>query len=277
MGLDRELTDLGLSSKEAKVYIALLELGTASAQAIARRAGIVRPTTYVILETLARKGLASKATGPDAKKTLFVAEAPERLESYIQQQQQQLELRRQEFSRLLPNLRSLHLRGEERPRVRLFEGKEGLQTLQREFIGTNAEEVVGVSSDDVMEELFPFRSEEFDREIRSVRVQAEVRSRHIYTSSRGPVHTREDDARALRESRYLPPEKFPIKSSFAVHGAFLSIVSFRLKIIGVLVEHPDIADSFRAIFESLWELAGRYQHTAIPQSQHGVTPVSRPP
>ncbi|MDP3685219.1 MAG: helix-turn-helix domain-containing protein [bacterium] len=259
MSLDRELMDLGLSSKEAKVYLALLELGTASAQAIARRAGIVRPTTYVILETLTRKGLASKATGPDAKKMLFVAEAPERLESYIQQQQQQLELRRQELSRLLPDLRSLHLQGEERPRVRFFEGKEGLKALQREFVDASKDEMVGINSEDAVEDLYPVHSEEFDREIRGTRVRAGIRSRHLYTSSKGLLRSKEDDARALRESRFMSPDRLPIKSSFAVHGPILSVVSFRGKIIGVLIEHQDIADSFRAIFEVLWNEAQAYQ------------------
>ncbi len=63
MSLDRELSALGLSQKEATVYVALLELGTASVQAIARRADLVRPTTYVILEALTKKGLVQPKRG----------------------------------------------------------------------------------------------------------------------------------------------------------------------------------------------------------------------
>lgn len=266
MSLDRELTDLGLSSKEAKVYLSLLELGTASAQAIARRAGIVRPTTYVILEALTRKGLASKATGPDAKKMLFAAEAPDRLQHFLEHQEREVERRRKDLERILPELRSYQLVGEERPRVRMFEGKEGLKSLQHEFISASKDEVVGISSDEVMKEIFPFRSDEFDRDIRSVRVRAGIFSRHIYTSQ-GPAHSAEADVRALRESRYLPPELLPISASFAVHGPILSVVSFRNKIIGVLIEHPDIASSFRAIFESLWKTAEAYQEKTLAVAQ----------
>lgn len=255
MSLDRELVDLGLSSKEAKVYLALLELGTASAQAIARRAGIVRPTTYVILETLTRKGLASKATGPDAKKMLFVAEAPERLESYIQQQQQQLEIRRQEISRLIPELRSLYLRGEEKPRVRLFEGKEGLRALQQEFISISKDAVIGMAPDDVLYGLFP--PDEYNRDIRSTRLQAGIRSRHISVSAHGqPALAQGGEEALLRETRYLAADILPIKASVAAHGPLLSIVSFRNRIIGVLIEHQDITDSFRALFEYVWRSAG---------------------
>lgn len=272
MSLDRELADLGLSSKEAKVYLSLLELGTASAQAIARRAGIVRPTTYVILEALARKGLASKATGPDAKKMIFAAEAPERLEHFLEHQARDIQRRQKDLERILPELRSYQLAGEERPRVRMFEGKEGLKSLQHEFVAVSKDEMVGMVSEDIMAEIFPLHSDEYDRDIRSVRVRAGVSSRHIYVTSRGPgAHDPEADRRALRERRYLPPDLLPISASFAVHGPVLSVISLRDKIIGVLIEHADIANSFRGIFEFLWKTAEMYQKAPVAAQKPPLT------
>lgn len=274
MSTERELVELGLSEKEAKVYVALLVLGKASAQAIARRASIVRPTTYVILESLTRKGLAGKATGPDAKKMLFRAEAPERLGQYLEQQQRDVADRRRHLVDLLPNLRSLHFSSEGRPRVRLFEGKEGLENLQREFIAASPDEVIGILSDDVMAEQFPRESGEYEQNIRSIRLGSGISSRHIYTSSRGPLHTKEQDRALLRESRFMPTDVLPVNASFAVHGALLSVTSFRNKIIGVLIEHPDIAASFRAVFECLWALAGQYQE-AVPERAAASAPVRK--
>lgn len=256
MSLERDLLSLGLAPKEAAVYIALLELGTASVQAIARRANVVRPTTYVILETLAQKGLVSKATGPDAKKMLFRAEAPERLENYIEQQRRELERRQQDLHRIVPELRSAFARGEERPRVRLFEGKDGLRTLQQEFITAGRGPVVGVVSADDLYALFP--QGEFHEEIRAIRIRAGIRSRQVYTTA-GSRPSLEEDRDYLRENRYMPPEKLPLHGSLAANGPLLSIVSLRSRIIGVLIEHPDIADAFRALFEIVWEAAGKRQ------------------
>ena len=45
MTLDKELQKIGLSEKEAKVYLAALELGQASVQNIARKAEVNRATT----------------------------------------------------------------------------------------------------------------------------------------------------------------------------------------------------------------------------------------
>lgn len=249
--LDRDLIALGLAPKEAAVYLALLELGTASVQAVSRRSGIVRPTTYVILEQLARKGLVSKVTGADAKKMLFTTEDPSRLTRLLQEQSDVVEQRRQDLNRLLPELHSFYMSGEEKPRVRLFEGKEGLQRLQGEFITASKEPIVGLAPEEELVALFP--PEEYNRVIRSVRVQGGIHSRHIAVTAQPASET--DDPALLRERRILSPEKLPIKASFAVHGPLLSIVSFRSKIIGVLVEHVDIADSFQAIFEILWNIA----------------------
>ncbi|MBI3251348.1 MAG: TrmB family transcriptional regulator, partial [Candidatus Andersenbacteria bacterium] len=51
------LKHLGLKDKEAAVYLAALQLGPSPVQNIARRANVVRATTYVILEDLQKKGL----------------------------------------------------------------------------------------------------------------------------------------------------------------------------------------------------------------------------
>ena len=57
--LKNNLIELGLSEKEASVYLASLELGASSVQKISQQAKINRATTYVIIESLSKKGLMS--------------------------------------------------------------------------------------------------------------------------------------------------------------------------------------------------------------------------
>lgn len=71
------LKTAGLDEKEAQVYLGLLELGTASVQLIASKAGLKRPTTYLILDSLQAKGMVSII--PRAKKALYTAESPEKI------------------------------------------------------------------------------------------------------------------------------------------------------------------------------------------------------
>lgn len=247
------LEQLGLAEKEAAVYIALLQLGQAPVQTIARKSGIVRPTAYVILDSLIQKGLCRK--GLIGKKTVFIASPPEDLDILIKKRERDAHEQRLRLHHLLPELRALYSLSEERPSIRLFEGKEGLKNLQREFVEISNEPIIGIDSLDAMEDLFPRESKEFEDDIRNIRIKAKIKSRNIYVSSRGNHITAEDDKKALRESRFMSQEKLPISASFAIHGPLLSIVSFRKKIIGVLVEHADIANSAKAIFEQLWTVA----------------------
>lgn len=68
------LKNIGLSDKGARVYLAALELGAASVQSIARKAKVARPTTYLFLDELVKRGLATQYT--EGERTQFVAESP---------------------------------------------------------------------------------------------------------------------------------------------------------------------------------------------------------
>jgi len=52
------LQEQGMSEKEALIYLVTLELGSAPASTIARKANIKRVTTYAILRDLERQQIA---------------------------------------------------------------------------------------------------------------------------------------------------------------------------------------------------------------------------
>ena len=56
MDLHSAMKSLGLSDKEAAVYLALLQGGQATAYQIAKRSGLKKPTVYVILDGLIERG-----------------------------------------------------------------------------------------------------------------------------------------------------------------------------------------------------------------------------
>jgi sugar-specific transcriptional regulator TrmB len=60
MQIVRELTKLGLSEKEAKVYIAGLELGKATILELSKKAEVKRGTCYEIVMNLSNLGLFKK-------------------------------------------------------------------------------------------------------------------------------------------------------------------------------------------------------------------------
>jgi sugar-specific transcriptional regulator TrmB len=75
------LKKAGFSEKEAGVYLALLSQGAAGATDIALRAGINRSTTYVILETLIKRGLVADISKGGV--SMFDAGKPTQLVEYF--------------------------------------------------------------------------------------------------------------------------------------------------------------------------------------------------
>src|SRR3954471_13297426 len=83
-----QLTRLGLTSYEAKAYLALLRRDSSTAAQAARLANVPRQRIYDVLASLVDKGLASTRPGQVAK---YAAIAPElALERLVSDQREQL-------------------------------------------------------------------------------------------------------------------------------------------------------------------------------------------
>ncbi len=121
------LKTAGLDEKEAQVYLGLLELGTASVQLIASKAGLKRPTTYLILDSLQAKGMVSII--PRAKKALYTAESPEKIIGDLHKKQEMVK-------RFMPNMLALYNAKVEKPQIQLFEGKEGVLEVYKKVFAS---------------------------------------------------------------------------------------------------------------------------------------------
>lgn len=240
-----KLQHLGLSENEAKVYVAMLELGPSVVVEIAKKAGTNRPTTYVQIESLKKRGLASTQT--KGKKQLFIAESPDKLEFLIDNELKTVEEKKNELNNFLPELLNLFNSSDQRPHVKFFEGKEGLLALQKDLLKTSATIIYGITSLDNVFELFP----EFENTYIKKRVQKKISSKTIYTSLKGPILKNSDES-SLRESKYVEPDKLPLGVDITIFGDKVTISALKGKISGTLIEHKEIADSFRAIFELVW-------------------------
>jgi sugar-specific transcriptional regulator TrmB len=60
------LAEFGLTALQARVYVALLKLGTIRASRISTNVGVVRPEVYRVLRELSVKGLVQRNLGPPA-------------------------------------------------------------------------------------------------------------------------------------------------------------------------------------------------------------------
>ena len=242
-----QLKNIGLTDNEAKVYLAMLELGPSPVLEIAAKAGINRPTTYFQIEALKKMGLVSLQN--KGSKQLFVAESPDQLEFIINRENKIVEQKKSELANILPELKTLYNLAEDKPQVRFFEGIDGLVKMQDEFLKSKPQEILAITSADDVFKVFPKQLENYTPE----RVKRKIRSRVIYTSSQGDF-LKEKDKEMLRETKFVDPKDLPFNADITIFGNSVGIAALKGKLSGTIIEHKEISDSFKGLFEFAWKL-----------------------
>ena len=79
--LAKTLEQFGLRQNEAKVYLASIELGSSKVNEISKKAGIIRETTYGIINLLLQKGLMSYVIKSGVK--YFEAAKPQKIKQIL--------------------------------------------------------------------------------------------------------------------------------------------------------------------------------------------------
>jgi len=237
--LQKNLVQLGLTEKEAKVYLALLELGQESVQHIAQKSEINRATTYFILDSLMKQGLASKVEKD--KTTFFSPEPPQQLINILKKQEAEIKQKVENFKTMLPELHGVYNLAENKPVVRFFEGKEGLKTIQEDFLKTNDKQIESISSLDDVERVFSnSEKEEYGRKRREKKILAKC----IYVSKGEAIN---DDDYSVRFR--VPEEKFPLTADITLYDNKVAIASLRGNLSGVIIENAEIAKTLRSVFK----------------------------
>lgn len=245
--LANQLKRIGLSDKEARVYLSSLRLGKSPANDIAKQAGVNRATTYVIIESLIEKGLMTSYEQDD--KAYFTAESPDHLMSLLKKQEQDIKEKEAEMNKILPELLSMYSMGDNKPKVKFYEGVEGLASVQEEYLKVKSKQTYNISYFDAFLKYMPNVNNEYT--VR--RVKKGIKGKLLYVTEGKPNMEFATDKAKLRETRYLSFSEFPFKSDITIFDNKVSLESYEDKVMGVLIENKGIADSMKAIFEFLWK------------------------
>lgn len=243
---EKELQSLGLSEKEAKVYLASLDLGADTAQNLSKKAGVNRATTYVQIEVLKARGLMSEFER--GKKTMYVAESPERLQGLFHETEAELTFRKSELTRILPGLQDRFSGMGERPKVRFFEGSEGIRSMREDLANNKSKKILSFVN---YQKLMEYSSDDAIKYMKA-RIDQGVEVDVIYTSKDGPSDLM-GRADQLRKAKFIPHEEFPLKADMSIYENKVVIEGYKDKLIGIIIESQEIAESMRTIFENLWK------------------------
>ncbi len=252
MVFEKELKRLGLKDKEACVYLACLQLGPAAVQQIARKAQVVRVTTYVILESLEKQGLVTHYK--QGKKTLFTAEPPRQLTRLLEKQKEAVEEQQKNLDQILPELQAIMKAGGERPVVRYFEGLDGLRAIRQEMVmySRKGDTWYNFTPTDHLEAVFGKGRELTFTENR---VAKGINAKTLFAtrSETMKADLLSKNTNQIVERRFIPPKLFFGSSGFTIYRDRVAIGVFTGKIGGVIIENQAIADTMRCLFDLAWQ------------------------
>lgn len=241
--LINKLVPIGLTDKEARVYIALLQLGRSSAYGIATKSGLKKPTAYVILGQLIEKGLAVEV--PREKKQLFAPRPPE--DFIIQAERRVLEAKS-----ALPELASLFKKVDTgKVRTMYFEGVNGMrQALWYKEKELRGKEVVGffASGKQATPEVVKLFYEWHEHYLKH-----DIKIRGICTYDETIKSILDTFFNDRNEAvKFLPHELYDANVSIDSGEDFV-----RIDLVGVeqivIVESAEFAKMFRQVFEMAWK------------------------
>jgi len=231
--------------------MASLELGPSTIQEISKKAQIKRSSTYDLISSLMEKGLMSEFT--KGKRRFFIAEKPERLLSLIRIQKKELEEKERGLQRIMPELNNLIELSKGKPKVRFYEGKEGLRSMQEDIFKTKhlscIEEFIPL--DDAYQ-LFP--PHQRDHRHSMLKLLNSTFRKVIYTSKKGIVLPKKEK---IVERRFIPPGKLPFSTEINIYGDKVNAVSFGSRPLGMIIEDKGVATSLRSMFYLAWKGAKR--------------------
>lgn len=233
------LMNLGLHRKEAQVYFALLQLGQSSAQAVAQKAGVKRPTTYLILGELMQRGLVLKV--PKVRKQMFIAKSPR---AFVATAEEKLHATKA----MLPALEAA-TQAQAKVRTMYFEGVSGI----REALFYRITECKGVeiraffgnseAASPALNKLF----HEWNAEV----FQAGATIRSIAPKSPFLQQFRKKDAAYNFFSKIVSPDLYTSKCSIDITPFFVRVILFKEE-QAVIIESPDAAKALKEIFEMVY-------------------------
>lgn len=245
------LKQLGLSNKEILVYTALLNSGSTTATVVAKESGVKRSSVYFILNKLIGKGLVSRSEV--SKKELFQAEEPDVLVRLAKEQSDRTSIIQKSVKELVKSLRKNHRKNPNSPRIRFFEGLEGIWNIAEDTLKEKKEIFVFGSSHALYGSYSWERLEEYGKR----RIKHRIRA--FILTDRHPKSITEYFKQAFTYQEYhFLPETIKLGTYFLIYGDKAALISSKQPPVGIIIEDKLITDALKVMFMALWnETAGK--------------------
>jgi len=247
MDLQETLRQAGLSEKEAQVYLTALKLEQFSMTTISAKSQTKRPTCYLIIEQLIEKGLISKM--PQAKKMMYAVESPDRLGDQLKKQYLN-------FKKTLPLLKTIGVGQTDKPEIKFFRGKKGVEAVYNQVLIDSPEKVCSIMNTDL---LFSVTGKEFlDTWIKN-RSKQGIQIDSLMTMPKEKQYFYGSDDKLLRKTSFLPYGT-DIGGALWFYGDNVVFVSGKEDDFSFIVHSQEFKKTMQSVFELLKKYVPKENH-----------------
>ena len=239
MNLEKNLTELGLTIKESRLYIASIELGRANISDISKKADLNRSTCYSILNSLTNKGLVTAVI--QKKKKIYVPAEPESLENLVERKNQILK-------EILPHLKGICNLPSRKPIMSFYEGETGIINTYFDNL-TAKDEILSIAGESTFNEFIIKKFPDYIKQ----RIKNRIYLKLITPNTETMQQWKTQDIQDFRVTKLVSKEKFPFKVNIDIYNNKVAITSIE-KSIGLIIEDSGIADTLRMLFKLTWDL-----------------------
>lgn len=253
------LRKTGFTGKEATVYEILLELGQTGIGNILKKTTYKRGDIYNILYDLRDKGVVEQTIKNG--RINFKPNDPYKIVDYMNKQKETLKQASSLLDAVLPQMFSDYDMTTNKPAIHIFEGNEGIQKVYD--MANNSGEKENLLMRSIYDNDDPEEQALIDKQ------KAKEVELGIWTRLLSPLteKTRKriehDDKVFLVERRIMPKTRFALPAQIRIWGNTVAIISMKKNKIITVIENKDISQTFRIIFELVWDSAKDYHDNLV--------------
>lgn len=239
--LEKFLQEIGLSEKEATIYLHLLKMDSDSIANISKATGVNRTTVYPILNQLIKKQFVEEIV--ENSKSLYVARTPDRIESYLSELKIKIAEQTEKAKDMIPRLKGIMREGGQRPIIEYFEGKDEIaHAVEKYYEGLEDDSITyAISPFDKLREVFSKKERDL---VYEMRIKKNIHQLIIYSDIEGKKYTSDNKT----ENFGVDYAEFPINSDISVCGDNIRIYNLGEKLGTIYIKSKDVSDTLKTLF-----------------------------
>lgn len=245
------LEKAGLTTGEAKVYLALLEIGESTCAPIVKKSGVSKSIVYHLLDKLSKKGLVSSFT--KEKTAHFQAADPHKIMDYLHEEENDLKENIKHIEKLLPQL-LLSQSMSKGSEARVYTGLKGVRTAHENSYAKlqkgDTQYYLGVPA------YQPEEQHSYWQKDHRRRIKLGIKLQTLFNRDTGPKILENRNSFKGCDARYMPTGiKTP--ATFLIYKDTTTIILQEGSPIAVEIVNQAIADSFKAYFDEFWRQSNK--------------------